>query len=85
MPDLRVHLPILEGRGKHWRKKLRLNNDSLCQPSFKSLVFIIEVSLAQSKNSNKRKDCIMTMMSWNCFSMGDEGIAVITFLSVLLQ
>lgn len=64
---------------------MRLNNDSLCQPSFKSLVVIIEVSLAQSKTTTKEKTLHHDHDELELFQHGREGIVVITFLSVLLK
>lgn len=55
-PDLRVHSPILKGSKKHPKRKLRLSNDPLCHPSFKSLVLFMEICFAQNKNNNKRKE-----------------------------
>lgn len=91
MPDLRFHLPILKGREKHPTKKLRLNNDPLCHPSFKGLVLIMEFSLAQSKNNNKRKATTSERPPDSdhdellLFRMGAGSTDVITFLSVLLH
>ena len=91
MPDLRLHLPILKGSEKHPTKKLRQNNDPLCHPSFKSLVLIMEFSLAQSKTNNKRKE---TTSERSPASDRDELVlcrtgagstGVITFLTVLLH
>lgn len=89
VPDLRLHLPVLEGRKEHWRKKSRLNNEPLCHPSFKSLVFIIEFSLAQKQQQQKKmapeRLAEQTTRSWSYFRTAAGSTVVITFLSVFLN